>query len=267
MSDRRPPLALRYHIGDAFELLADLDDASIDLTVTDPPYESLERHRVTATGRPRGTTARLSESKGSSNPWFGVLANADAPRLFAELYRVHRPRSHAYVLCDEPTAEVYKAAARDAGFWVWKSLIWVKVKADGSPRLGMGYHWRNATERILFIEKRTRRQVEHAAWSVRLDPTGKGRQLRRRGWGDVLAFEPIRGRGASAPYPTEKPVPLLARLVENSSAPAALADAGTPADVVLDPFAGSGSTGWAARALGRRFVLGDVNPAARELWP
>jgi site-specific DNA-methyltransferase (adenine-specific) len=54
-------------------------------------------------------------------------------------------------------------------------------------------------------------------------------------------------------YATQKPVGILRRIVAASSA---------PGDWVLDPIAGSGTTGAAARALGRRFVLIDENPEA-----
>ena len=54
-------------------------------------------------------------------------------------------------------------------------------------------------------------------------------------------------------YPTQKPVGVLKRIVAASS---------RPGDVVLDYFAGSGTTGAAALALGRRFHLIDSNPEA-----
>ena len=54
-------------------------------------------------------------------------------------------------------------------------------------------------------------------------------------------------------YATQKPLGVLRRIVAASSA---------PGDWVLDPFAGSGTTGAAARLLGRRFVLVDANPDA-----
>ncbi len=47
--------------GDAVDWLRLLPDQSVDLVVTDPPYESLEKHRAT------GTTTRLKHSKASSN--------------------------------------------------------------------------------------------------------------------------------------------------------------------------------------------------------
>ena len=57
-------------------------------------------------------------------------------------------------------------------------------------------------------------------------------------------------------YPTQKPLGILTRIVQASS---------RPGDLVLDFFAGSGTTGAACLALGRRFVLVDNNPAALEV--
>lgn len=53
-------------------------------------------------------------------------------------------------------------------------------------------------------------------------------------------------RGASSIHQTQKPVELLDRLIRYAC---------PPGGTVLDPFAGSGSTGEAARASGRRAVL------------
>jgi site-specific DNA-methyltransferase (adenine-specific) len=57
-------------------------------------------------------------------------------------------------------------------------------------------------------------------------------------------------------YPTQKPLGILRRIVTASS---------QPGDLVLDYFAGSGTTGLAARELGRRFHLIDNNPAAIDV--
>jgi site-specific DNA-methyltransferase (adenine-specific) len=57
-------------------------------------------------------------------------------------------------------------------------------------------------------------------------------------------------------YATQKPEGVLRRIVQASS---------EPGDWVLDFFAGSGTTGAVARALGRRFVLVDENPQAIEV--
>lgn len=57
-------------------------------------------------------------------------------------------------------------------------------------------------------------------------------------------------------YPTQKPIGILRRIVQASSA---------PGDLVLDFFAGSGTTGAVAAALDRSFVLVDQNPEAIEV--
>ena len=57
-------------------------------------------------------------------------------------------------------------------------------------------------------------------------------------------------------YPTQKPVGILRRIIQASS---------KPGDVVLDFFAGSGTTGFVANELGRRFILVDQNHESIEV--
>ena len=57
-------------------------------------------------------------------------------------------------------------------------------------------------------------------------------------------------------YPTQKPIGILRRIIQASS---------KPGDVVLDFFAGSGTTGFVANELGRSFILVDQNPESIEV--
>ena len=57
-------------------------------------------------------------------------------------------------------------------------------------------------------------------------------------------------------YPTQKPVGILRRIIQASS---------KQGDVVLDFFAGSGTTGFVANELGRRFLLVDQNPESIQV--
>jgi len=57
--------------------------------------------------------------------------------------------------------------------------------------------------------------------------------------------ERLKGRDGKKLHPTQKPEALLARVILSSS---------RPGDVVLDPFCGTGTTGAAAKRLGRRFI-------------
>jgi site-specific DNA-methyltransferase (adenine-specific) len=160
-----------------------LPDASVDLIVTDPPYESLEKHRA------RGTTTRLKRSKASSNVWFSIFPNSRFPELFVELHRVLKNNRHLYLFSDPETMFVAKPLAEAAGFRFWKPLVWDK------QTIGMGYHYRCRYEFLLFFEK------------------GK-RKLNDLGVADILECRRVH-RG----YPAEKPVALSSCLVAQSSAP------------------------------------------------
>ncbi len=220
----------RVVICDAFELLATLPDESVDLVVTDPPYESLQLHRS------RGTTTRLTTN------WFATVANARLPELLAAVHRVLRRDRHFYLFCDEVTADVIKqqqgvgaerlpngARRCEAGFVYWKEILWAKTTLDGARiRGGTGYHYRAASERILFFEK------------------GK-RPLSDLGVPDVLLAARSGVFG-----PAVKPNPVVRTLVLQSS---------VPGELVVDPFCGTGVVGVEARAHGRRFLLGDIDLA------
>ena len=156
---------------------------SIDLLITDPAYESLEKHRAI------GTTTRLKHSKASSNDWFQIFPNARFEELFREVFRVLRRNTHFYLLCDAETMFIAKPIAEGAGFKFWKPLVWDK------RTIGMGYHYRARYEFILFFEK------------------GK-RRLNDLGLPDIISVPRVRGG-----YPAEKPAEVAEVLIGQSSAP------------------------------------------------
>jgi len=166
---------------DAVAWLRSLPAASVDLLITDPAYESLEKHRAV------GTTTRLKHSKASSNDWFIVFPNARFAELFDEAYRVLRDDRHFYLFCDAETMFYAKPEAEKAGFKFWKPLVWDK------RNIGMGYHYRARYEFILFFEK------------------GK-RRLNDLGVADVIEVPRIH-RG----YPAEKPWEVSEVLIKQSS--------------------------------------------------
>lgn len=124
---------------DAIQYLKKVPDKSIDLVVTDPAYESLEKHRKI------GTTTRLK------NKWFPIFKDDDMDELFVELYRVLKNDTHCYVFSNFESSYFMIDAAYQAGFKNWTPLVWDKVT------IGMGYHYRSQYELILFFEKGKRR--------------------------------------------------------------------------------------------------------------
>jgi site-specific DNA-methyltransferase (adenine-specific) len=168
---------------DAVGWLREQPAESIDLLITDPAYESLEKHRAI------GTTTRLKHSKSSSNDWFQIFPNARFGELFRETFRVLKRNTHFYLLCDAETMFVAKPMAEEAGFKFWKPLVWDK------RTIGMGYHYRARYEFILFFEK------------------GK-RRLNDLGVADVITVPRVRGG-----YPAEKPWEVAEVLIKQSSGP------------------------------------------------
>ncbi|MDF4498198.1 site-specific DNA-methyltransferase [Vibrio parahaemolyticus] len=166
---------------DAITWLRTIESSSVDLVITDPPYESLEKHRKI------GTTTRLKNSKSSSNQWFEIFPNERFEELVSEIYRIMKKNSHFYLFCDQETMFVIKPIAESMGFKFWKPIVWDKVS------IGMGYHYRARYEFILFFEK------------------GK-RKLNNLSIPDILVEKRV-WKG----YPTEKPVNLAKTLIEQSS--------------------------------------------------
>lgn len=198
---------------DCVAWLKTLAPRSVDLIVTDPAYESLEKHRKV------GTTTRLT------NEWFEIFPNSRFPELFLEFWRVLKSNAHLYVYCDTETLFVIKGIAEAHGFRFWKPLVWDKV------HIGMGYHYRARYEWVAFFEK------------------GK-QQLNDLSVADIITCKRVRGG-----YPTEKPVAVSGVLVDQSS---------NPGELVIDPFAGSGSVGVAAVTADRRFLGADISASAAE---
>jgi len=175
------PIPFELSTQDAVTWLRELPGESVDVVITDPAYESLEKHRAI------GTTTRLKHSKASSNDWFKIFPNVRFGELFREIHRVLRDDTHFYLLCDAETMFVAKPEAEQAGFRFWKPLVWDKCT------IGMGYHYRARYELILFFEK------------------GK-RRLNDLGVADIITVPRIRGG-----YPAEKPAEVADVLIRQSS--------------------------------------------------
>jgi len=216
---------------DAIDFLRSLEPGSVDLIITDPAYESLEKHRK------KGTTTRLKNSKSSSNKWFPIFPNSRFPPFLMAAYRALAKNSHFYMYCDDETAYVVKPLAEAAGFKYWKRLVWDKM------RIGMGYHYRARCEYILFFEK-GKRKLQNLGMPDVFD-------LKEDSEGYVIECARIH-KG----YPTEKPVMVSEKLIVQSS---------LPGELVVDPFMGSGSVGVAALKHRRKFAGCDIEKDALDL--
>jgi DNA modification methylase len=258
-------------LGDNADVLPLLPEASFQLVYVDPPFntgERRDRRTVRTTRQPPGAgdrtgfagrryrtveTGRMSYPD-SFEDYAGFLAPrlSQARRLLTEsgtLY-VHldwREAHYCKVLLDEIFGRncflneviwAYDFGGRAKDRWPAKhDTILVYVK-------DMDAH--------LFDQDQIERVPYLAPGLVGPEKASRGKLPTDVWWHTIV---PTAGREKTG-YPTQKPEGVLRRVLQPSS---------RPGDWVLDFFAGSGTTGAVAAALGRRFVMVDENPLAVEV--
>jgi site-specific DNA-methyltransferase (adenine-specific) len=141
---------------------------------------------------------------------------------FAHIYRVLKPDSFCVSFYGFPKAEAFLSAWRRCGFDIVGQLIWVKPYAS-AEKFVRYYH-----EQAYVLAKGRPAKPKVRLPSV-LDWRYSGNEL----------------------HPTQKPVMAMLPLVMAFSA---------KGDIVLDPFAGSGTTAVASQELGRRFIGIELDP-------
>lgn len=227
--------------GDSLIVLRDLPSESVDAVITDPPYCSGGRTSAERTSRsPIGKYQQSGVQV--SRPDFGGDSRDQRSYLawcalwLAECLRVARPGSPIAVFCDWRQLPVTTDAIQ-AGGWLWRGIaVWDKTGA-ARPQKG-----------------RFTAQAEYIVWG------SKGAMSADRGVGVLPGVFSHCVRQADKHHLTGKPTPLMRDLVRIVK----------PNGVVLDPFAGSGTTGVAAKEAGLGYILieqlGDnVETARRRL--
>jgi site-specific DNA-methyltransferase (adenine-specific) len=219
-----PPRWIVHH-ADATTLLPTLPAGSVDLVLADPPYNSGGR---TPTER-RGQTARGKYVSGDAGHGLADFTGDNRDQhaycywlslLLAECHRAARDGASCLIFTDWAQLPTTSDAVQ-AGGWTWRGIIPWRKPISRPRRDGF------------------RRECEFVLWGSRGEPHRHHPPVYLPGW--VEGSQP---RGRERQHITQKPVPVLRELVRVCPA------GGT----VLDPCAGSGSTGIAALAEGRRFV-------------
>jgi site-specific DNA-methyltransferase (adenine-specific) len=257
------------YAGDNLPVLKALPDGSIGLVYTDPPFNTggKQRHRrlrttADAEGDRRGFGGRRYRSETLSerafddafDDYLGFLEPRlrEIHRLLSEhgtlyLHLDYREVHYVKVLCDAIFGRdcflneiiwAYDYGGRPKRKWPAKhDTILVYVRDPAQYRFN-----REAIDRIPYM----------APGLVGAEKAAKGKLPTDTWWHTIVAS----GGKERTGYPTQKPEALAERIVRASS------DVG---DVVLDPFAGSGTVGAVAARLGRRFILIDENAEAIDV--
>ena len=231
-------------IGDSFLSLSKIEDKSIDLLIVDPPY-NLDKNFHGNDFKKRG----LEEYAFYTEKWIEAVK----PKL--------KGTASLYVCCDWQSALVIGQII-DKHFILRNRITWQREKGRGAKS-----NWKNSMEDIFFatvsndyifnldavkIKRKVLAPYKENGKPKDWEQTENGNfrlTCPSNFWDDIAV--PYWSMPENTAHPTQKPEKLIAKLVLASS---------NKGDLVLDPFAGSGTTGVVAKKLGRNYINLEQNP-------
>ena len=235
MSELKTDVILR---GDCIEVLKGLPDKSVDMVFADPPYNL----------QLGGDLLRPDNSKVDAvdDDWdkFDSFAAYDAftRAWLGECRRVLKDEGSLWVIGSYHNIFRLGSAMQDLGFWVLNDIIW--RKSNPMPNF-KGTRFTNAHETLIWAAK-SREQKRYTFNYDALKAFNEDTQM-RSDWTLALCTgnERLKDDNGDKAHPTQKPEALLHRVLLSAS---------RVGDVILDPFFGTGTTGAAAKRLGRHFI-------------
>ena len=198
---------------DCIDILNHLDPETVDLCVTDPPYRLIGGGNTKGGFRHGSIQDKALVERGRYFRHNDISFDEWLPAVF----RVMKPGTHTYVMCNPRNLKGLWDASERAGFKFQQLIVWDKGNVLPNK------FYMNAYELILMLRK------------------GPCRYINDMGAKNIISVPSVRGKK----HPTEKPVELMEILIRQSS---------VKGDTVLDPFMGCGSTGMACKNLGREFI-------------
>ncbi|MEW6599238.1 MAG: DNA methyltransferase [Pseudomonadota bacterium] len=226
------------HIGDCVEVLKTLPAKSVDLVFADPPYNLQlggDLHR------PDNSKVDAVDDHWDQFESFEAYDRFTRAWL-AECRRVLKDDGALWVIGSYHNIFRVGAALQDLGFWLLNDVVWRKTNPMPNFK---GTRFANAHETLIWAAK-SRGQKRYTFNYDALKVANDDLQM-RSDWTLPLCTgeERVKDAAGHKAHPTQKPEALLHRVLLSST---------KPGDIVLDPFFGVGTTGAAAKRLGRRYV-------------
>lgn len=224
-------------VGDAIRFLERLPEQSADAVITDPPYSSggftrSDRNQTPASKYvSSGTVIQRPSFSGDNRDgrsWYRWCLE-----WMGEALKATREGGYLLTFTDWRQLPLTTDAVQGAG-WIWRGVIsWDKGRAARGPNKAYFRH-----------------QCEYVVWGTRgtTDPS-------RVPDGPLPGAYQIPINRADKHHITGKPVELMRELVKIVP----------PGGLVVDPFAGSGTTGVAALERGRRFLGCELSKTYAEI--
>lgn len=219
-------------LGDTFSVLKKIAPASADMIFADPPY-FLSNGGITC-----HAGQMVSVNKGE---WDKVSSAAEKHKFNRKWIRLCRnvltPNGTIWISGTLHNIYSIGMALEQEGFKIINNITWQKTNPP--PNLACRC-FTHSTETILWAQKDDKRARHRFNYQLMKEQNG-GRQMKDV-WSGPLTPQREKACGR---HPTQKPLYLLERIIEASTA---------PGDLVLDPFCGSSTSGVAAGRLGRRYI-------------
>ncbi len=231
-------------VGDCVAELAKLPAHSVDLVFADPPYNL----------QLAGDLKRPDDSKVDAvdDEW-DKFSGFEAYDAFTRAWlvacrRVMKPAATLWVIGSYHNIFRVGTILQDLGFWVLNDVVWRKVNPMPNFR---GRRFTNAHETLIWAARE--QNARGYTFNYEALKAGNDDVQMRSDWTIPLCTgeERLKDGSGRKLHPTQKPQALLARVILSSS---------RPGDLVLDPFFGTGTTGAAAKRLGRHFIGIERDP-------
>lgn len=234
---------INFYNKDCFDVFKTIQDNSIDCIVTDPPYA------ISFTGQ----TSKTDWDNLSDDSYKDLLT-----KLFTETKRVLKDNGTLWMCCARTKIPLVLKTIEESGLICNLENWMTYVRAKGR---GANNKLKSQCEEVLHITK-----TKKYKWSsieylreciVPYMKDGKPRGwfidqndgIRKRwtGVGNAMLFTSpfFKNKFESQIHSTQKPFLLFTELIMLSS---------KPGDIIMDPFAGSGSSGIAADCCGRNWI-------------
>jgi len=215
---------------DYLDYLKQIPDHSVDLVVTDPPYNISQSKNI--------NYKDLKITKNFGDWDFGF----DPEPVLRELKRVLKPNGQIYIFCGTKQIPLYMGLMERNGWFFRNLLVWYKT--NPAPRLSKT-NFVFANEYIIYaINEKVK------PGSITFNFTKQSEMHNTFKSSALQGKERLRDKNNQAIHPTQKPLFLLRKLIETSS---------KPNDIILDVFMGIGSTAVAAKQTNRQFLGCEIN--------
>ena len=255
--------------GDNLDVLKSIPDSSIQLIYIDPPFNTGRSQQRSKTTTKRSESGNRIGFKGqryetvkdtvlSYDDQFANYWEFLEPRL-EQAFRVLKDSGTLYLHLDYREAH-YAKVLLDALFGpecflneiIWSYDYGGKSKSRWPAKHDTILVYVKDPDNYYFDSESVDREPYMAPGLVTPEKVAKGKLPTDVWWHTIVSPTGKEKTG----YPTQKPIGILRRIIQASS---------KQGDTVLDFFAGSGTTGFVANDLGRKFILIDQNPESIEV--